>query len=126
MTAELLYICTGGTFTSAAQIRRCRWQAPGSGDSQSGPNQQIPRCPSFPAWLSLLLGAPGSPAVRQALRQPTCWRPAVFACTKGERPGFTPWLLGLRHVFMQLLRAVGPCGQFTLRSIFVRPKLGET
>lgn len=104
----------------------CCWQAAGLGDSQSGPNQQILRCPSFPAWLSLLLGASGSPAARQALRQPTCWRSAPFAPTKGERPRFTPCLLGLRHVFRQLLRAIVLRGRFTLCGVFVSPKLGET
>lgn len=112
-----------GAVRGGGYLSCCR-QPAGSGDSQSGPNQQILRCPSFPAWLSLLLGASGSPAVRQALRQPTCWRSAPFAPTKGERPRFTPCLLGLRHVFRQLLRAIVLCGQFTLCSVFVSPKQG--
>lgn len=73
VTAKLLYICTVGTFTTATQIRCCCWQAPGSGDCRSGPNQQILCCPSFPVQLSLLLGVSGSLGGRQALQQPMCW-----------------------------------------------------
>lgn len=47
-TAKLLYICTIGTLTSAAQIRCCCWQAPGSGGQPVLSNSANPVLPQFP------------------------------------------------------------------------------
>lgn len=102
MTAKLLYICTVGTFTGAAQIRYCCWETLGSGEQPIWSNSANPVLPQFSCFTEsaarnvLAPWEEASTAAAHAL---------MFARTKGERPWFTPCLLAGAQARVQVVIA---------------------